>query len=185
MPERFRARVFKQAMESAARNFSDVDVTSLFAEILGGDDPGGRDNARGERIVSFLQRLTKGHKRQGLRFLEVCSREDAPKRWTEFLAHEQARADSPWLEKPEPDAKDDVMKRFAKRLHPWWESTDPGSWVNQQLKDAIDAWLQGTTDLPTLEQLLGGFEPTVDEYRTWRLLLLRAVLQKIIRGEKA
>jgi hypothetical protein len=174
MLERFRSRVFKQAMEDGVHRFEEYQ--RLFTEILGDDDCG-------KRLTVFLHTLAAHHKRQGLRFLELCFREAEPKRWAEFLTHEQTKSESLWREKLDHDPEDDVVRLFAKRLPQWWENIDHASWVNQRLIDVLAEWQQLSVDLTELEGLLGGFEPTIDECRIWRLILLRTVLRKIIRGE--
>ena len=175
MNERFRSRVFKQAMEESTRCFEDFD--QLFEEILG-------NHALGKRLKEFLKNLSQRNKRQGLRFLELCYREDEPKYWANFLKHEQARVGSPWREREGQD-EDDVVKLFAEQLPLWWTDTSQESYVNQKFENYLAEWQRIPTGLTEIEDLLGGFEPTTEEYKEWRLTLLRQVMQKIIRGDVA
>lgn len=175
--DRFRSRVFQETMEKGLRRFPAIDSDGLFGEILGNDD------ALGGRFVNFLQNLSRSNKRQGLRFLEVCCREDDPERWAGFLEHERERASSSWREKEDP--AEDVVKRFADALPKWWKSVDSGSFVNQKFRDSLACLQQSSTELNKIEPLLGGFEPTGDEYKKWRLMLLRQVIRRITRGETA
>ncbi len=154
MGEKLRLRLVESAIRESLERLSKINMQGILGEIVGSES--------GDELAGFFKDI--GKTAQGMRFLQLCYREDDIEKWRCFMEHECCKAESKW-------GGNKVVKTFMENLKQWWE------------KYAGENYLTDSLLSTRLKGMPRELQPNIEEYRRWRLLVLRRILRNTIKGQ--